>query len=228
MGQKESDYRALGRWRDETFLDDLEKDVRIRPDKVAVITRRIGTGETHKITYAELSRFADRCAAAIGALGLQRGDTLAVHLDNRWEIAPLALGCLRAGVRICPLVPVYRHRELSTMLGLTEASALITMSEIGGDDLTSMITELLAELPTLKHVAVAGDRRPAGTLDFDEYFFGTPWEHTRIRADRATGAGRPISGAFHVRDHRRAERRAAQPEHPLRGCARGDRRVRSG
>lgn len=53
-------YRRAGWWRDETFLDDLRRHTRAHPDKTAVVARRVG-GETRALTYAELSRLADRC-----------------------------------------------------------------------------------------------------------------------------------------------------------------------
>src|ERR1700677_958615 len=103
------EYRADGWWRDQTFLDDLRAAAGRHPDKAAVITHRGESGDCTSLSYAELLRLADRCAAALAELGLNPGDVLAVQLSNRWELAPLALGCARAGVRICILLPVYQR-----------------------------------------------------------------------------------------------------------------------
>jgi cyclohexanecarboxylate-CoA ligase len=186
------DYRQSGHWRDETFLDDLARNVAERPDKTAVLTRRARTGEIRTITYAELDVLTTRCAKAIRRLGLKRGQTLAAQLDNCWQIAPLGLACLRTGVKFCPLVPIYRRRELRTMLSLTEAPVFIVLSEFGGEDRGQVAVELAEELSTVKQVLVAGDKRPDGCLDFDDFFFGEKWEDDDLPDDLAHGPDDPF------------------------------------
>src|SRR4051812_15409075 len=124
MGELMADeYRRSGWWRDQTFLDDLRRSAREHPHRIAVRARRApGPHEPrpdHFIDYSQLVVLTERCAAALVELGVTRGDTVAVQLTDRWELAVMALGCLRAGARICPLLPVYRRRELEAMLGLT-------------------------------------------------------------------------------------------------------------
>jgi cyclohexanecarboxylate-CoA ligase len=170
------DYRARGWWRDQTFLDDLRAAVGRHPDKTAVITRRGDRGQSTRLSYAELLQLADRCAAALTELGLRPGDVLAVQLSNRWELAPLALGCARAGVRICILLPVYQRRELEVMLAVSQARVLITMAESGGYPLGELGLALAGQLPGLGHVLVADGPVPAGAGEFESFFFGTAWE----------------------------------------------------
>ncbi len=182
MADWPSEYRLNGWWRDQTFLDDLHSGARAHPAKPAVVARLVRDSSTRTLSYAELARLTERCAGALAALGLRRGDFVAVQLTNKWELAPLVLGCLRAGVRFCPLVPMYRRRELRAMLGLTEARAFITMAELSGEPSAQQAMELAAELPALEHVLVAGAAAasggvlPAGALGFEDFFFGTAWE----------------------------------------------------
>ena len=189
------EYRRDGWWRDQTFLDDLRRSARERPHKTAVRTRaRAGKDTTpsdHSLDYSELLRLTERCAAALVELGVTPGDTIAVQLTDRWELAVMALGCLRAGARICPLLPVYRRRELEVMLGLTEPRVLITMAEHDGDRLGELALDLAGRLPAIAHVAVTGDR-PPGTLAFEEHFFATPWEdrHDTSRGEPGRDPGR--------------------------------------
>ncbi|RFU39591.1 acyl--CoA ligase [Actinomadura logoneensis] len=168
------EYRRRGWWRDETFLDDLRRHIREQPGKPAVIARRIGSGATRTLDYAELGLLTDRCAAALVELGVRPGDTVAVQLTNGWELTVLALGCLRAGARICPLLPVYRERELRAYLGLTEARVFVTLAEFEGEARGELGLRLAAELPSLEHVVVSGGTRPAGALDLHAFFFETP------------------------------------------------------
>ncbi len=165
-------YRRRGWWRDETFLDDLRRYAGLRPEKPAAIVRRAGRG-ARVIDYAELAALTDRCAGALIELGLRPGDFFAAQLTNRWELAVLALGCMRAGVRFCPLMPIYRRWELSAMLRVSEARVFVTMAEHGGDRLADLAAELAADLPSLEKVLVADGDGPGG---FEEFFFGTPWE----------------------------------------------------
>lgn len=173
------EYRRSGWWRDETFLDDLRRHARDHPGKAAVVARRVGAGETRTLDYAELALLTDRCAGALIELGVRPGDTVAVHLTNGWELTVLALGCLRAGARICPLLPVYRERELAAYLGLTGSRVLVTLAEFGGEAPGELGLRLAAGLPSLEHVAVSGGPKPPGVLDLHEFFFDTPWEKTR-------------------------------------------------
>ncbi|MDN3356279.1 AMP-binding protein [Actinomadura sp. DC4] len=183
------EYRRNGWWRDHTFLDDLRRTAHAHPRKTAVAVRRDGH-PTHALDYAELAHLTERCAAALTELGVHPGDTVAVQLTDRWELPVIALACLRAGARICPLLPVYRRRELQTMLTLTEPRVLITMAEHDGDPLAALATELAAAIPAIAHVAVA-DGAPEGTLPFEDHFFATPWEERHDTTGRALTADDP-------------------------------------
>lgn len=169
-------YRRQGWWRDETFLDDLRRAVRDHPDKPAVITHREADGRTRALDYAELGLLVDRAASAMVELGLRPGDFLAAHLSNRWELAVLTLACMRAGVRFCPLMPIYRRWQLEVMLRVSESRVLIAMAEHGGDRLAETAAELTADLPDLERVFIADAAGPEGTASFETFFLETPWE----------------------------------------------------
>jgi cyclohexanecarboxylate-CoA ligase len=170
------EYRRRGWWRNETFLDDLRRITRRHPAKTALVTRRSDDASTHDFDYARFAELTDRFSGALVELGLRPGDVLAAQLTNRWELAPLTLACMRAGVLYCPLIPTYRRRELEIMLRVTEARAFIVMSEHNGDRLGELASELAAQLPSLEHVLIADGPGPPGTLEFESYFLGTAWE----------------------------------------------------
>jgi cyclohexanecarboxylate-CoA ligase len=196
-----NDYRWEGWWRDQTFLDDLRRSNWTHPAKTAVHTRRTqgrdGARDDHSLDYSELLDLTERCAAALIKLGVNPGDTVAAQLTDRWELAVLALGCLRAGARVCPLRPVYRRRELQVMLGLTEPRVFITMAEHDGDDLGELALELAAGIPAIAHVAISGRQNTTGTaLDFEEHFLGTPWEDRHDPSGRELGPDDPYLVLF--------------------------------
>ncbi|MFD0690630.1 AMP-binding protein [Actinomadura fibrosa] len=191
-------YRESGWWRDATFLDDLRRHARDTPRKAAVVTRRMRDGRTHRLDYAELAAASDRCAGTLVELGLRPGDVLAAQLTDRWELAALTLGCIRAGVVYCPLMKTYRRRELDVMLRVTEARVLITMAEDNGDRLGELGAEFAAELPSLERVFVADGEGPEGTHAFESFFFGTPWEerHGHVLDERELGPDDPYLVLF--------------------------------
>jgi cyclohexanecarboxylate-CoA ligase len=167
-------YRRLGWWRDETFLDDLRAHARRNPAKPAVACA--GARGTRVLDYAELARLTDRCAGALLELGVGPGDMVGVHLTNRWELAPLFLGCMRAGAQVCTLLPNYRRQNIQTLLGLTKPRVLITMAEVDGFPVGELAVELARAVPELEHVIQAAGPGSGAALGFEQLFFGTAWE----------------------------------------------------
>ena len=198
MAEISDSYRDRGWWRDETFLDDLRRYARDSPGKAALVARRQSDGRTHRLDYTQFAAAVDRCASALIELGLRPGDVIAVQLTDRWELAAITLGCIRAGVVYCPLMKSYRRRELDVMLRVTEARVLVTMAEDNGDRLGEMGAEFAAELISLERVFVADGPGPEGTLDFESFFFGTAWEerHGHVLDGRELGPDDPYLVLF--------------------------------
>ncbi|MFI8519232.1 AMP-binding protein [Streptomyces sp. NPDC085481] len=171
-----AEYRRQGWWRDETFLDDLYRQARERPHKLAIAGRRIAESRTDTLDYAELARLTDRFAGALLELGVRRGDFVAVQLPNRWEMVPLMFACMRVGAVICPISPICPEEELRHRLGLTGARVCVTLPEWSGTPLAEIVTRLKGELPTLDHVVVVDGPAPEGALSFHERFVGVEWE----------------------------------------------------
>ncbi|MFK4228075.1 AMP-binding protein [Streptomyces sp. NPDC019890] len=191
------EYRQRGWWRDETFLDDLRRQARIRPRKLAVAGRRLDEARTDTLDYAELARLTDRFAGALLELGVRRGDVVAVQLPNRWEMVPLMFACMAVGAVICPIAPECQEEELRHRLVLTEAKVCVTVPEWQGYPLAGSLTALRSELP-LEHVVVVGGRAPEGAVDFQDHFVSVPWEERR-KGDlegRALGPDEPFVVLF--------------------------------
>src|SRR3954447_23303792 len=107
-------FRATGRWRNETILDDLARAVRTTPDKPAIISY-VGGSLRRTVSYRELDAWVDRFAAGLLELGVQRRDVVAIHLPNWWMLSPLYLACARIGAVGAALPPVFGFRELGVM-----------------------------------------------------------------------------------------------------------------
>jgi cyclohexanecarboxylate-CoA ligase len=168
--ERAAEYRRRGWWRDETFLDDLHRQARTRPHKLAIAGRRIAESRTDTLDYAELARLTDRFALALLELGVRRGDFVAVQLPNRWEMVALMFASLRVGAVICPISPICPEEELRHRLGLTEARVCVTLPDWSGTPLAEIVTKLKDELPALDHVVVVDGPAPEGALSFHDHF----------------------------------------------------------
>jgi cyclohexanecarboxylate-CoA ligase len=177
-------YYDAGWWRAGTFLDDLRRSVTQQPHKAAVIGHDTITGQTDTIDYAELSRLTDRMARGLVDLGIRRGEYICVLLPDCWEMFPLALACIKAGVRIAPVPPEYRRAELEFVFGLTEARLLITATEVFGGRHAELALEISRDTGRPEQVVVFGDDPPPGALSFTEHFL----------ADRPARNGNDLAG----------------------------------
>jgi cyclohexanecarboxylate-CoA ligase len=169
-----AEYRRLGWWRDETFLDDLRRHARERPNKLAIAGRRIAESRTDTLDYVELARLTDRFAGALLDLNVRRGDVVAVQLPNRWEMVPLMFACMAVGAVICPISPICPEAELRHRLELTAARVFVTMPSWSDTPLAEIGAKLGAELSTLDHVLVVD--APDGARSFHEHFVATERE----------------------------------------------------
>jgi 2-furoate---CoA ligase len=98
-----------------TFLATVERS----PDATA-----IADGE-RRLGYASWYEEIARLASGLTALGLRRGDRLAVILQNRLEMASLHWACQFAGIVATPLNWRIKPEELDYCLADAEAAAIV-------------------------------------------------------------------------------------------------------
>src|SRR6185437_4938052 len=166
-------YYAAGWWREQTFLDDIARNARERPDRQAIVGDTGGTLE-RTLTWADYAASVQRCAAALVELGVGPGDVVAVYLPNRWLLGPLLFACARIGAVSSPVIPVLAGRELALVLDASRATVCVTVDSFGGVDYDRRLAEVAPA--TLEHRVVVGDAARTGAIDFDEFFVRTPWE----------------------------------------------------
>jgi long-chain acyl-CoA synthetase len=95
-----------------------------RPDKPAVVTKEA------RLTYAELLDQSSRLARALQDLGLERGDRVAIFMDNTASCAVSIFGTLMAGGVFMVVNPQTKADKLAFILGDSEASVLLTENSL--------------------------------------------------------------------------------------------------
>ena len=166
--------RTGGFWKDRQFDQFLVAAAKASPDKAAIVAD--SGGGQKPINWRELEDMTARAAASLRRLGLRRGDILAMQSPTWWEAVVLTLACLRTGVVINPLMPIFREHELTFMLGFAEAKAFVVPKTYANFDFEGMAIDLKAKLPSLQHVIVM---RGDGPNAFDKVLLGG---HDRLSA----------------------------------------------
>ena len=97
----------------------LPRHARYRPDHPAVVCGR------HRLTFRELAAEVNRLCNALHALGLRKGDKVAVVLPNCVELLYAYRACARMGLVSVPLSPLLRGAGLSSLLRDSDTAAVI-------------------------------------------------------------------------------------------------------
>jgi acetyl-CoA synthetase len=140
------------------------------PARVALFWEDEG-GATSVWTYRDLQRGADRLSNALSALGVARGDRVAIILPQRPETAIAHVACYQMGAVAMPLSVLfgpdaleYRLQNSESVVALVDPASLAALAAVR------------ERLPALRHaIGVAGARES----------WVTPWESLLERASPA-------------------------------------------
>lgn len=97
----------------------LEHSAARSPDKVALICG------SRRLTYAEIDAACNRLAHGLIEQGVQRGDRVAVYLDNSVEAALSIFAILKAGAVFLMVNPTTKVEKVTYVLNNSRARALI-------------------------------------------------------------------------------------------------------
>jgi long-chain acyl-CoA synthetase len=114
--------RTLAPYPDRTLLDYLADAAREDPERVALWFK----GRT--INWRELEAAANACACAFEAMGLRRGDRVALVLPNCPQFLIAEYGAWKVGAVVCPLNPIYTEEELAANLRTLTPKFVVTLS----------------------------------------------------------------------------------------------------
>jgi long-chain acyl-CoA synthetase len=131
----------------------------LRADDVAVRTK----GDELAWTWGELRERSDAVAGGLAALGLQRGDTVALLLNTRPEFAVSDLAVMTVGATPFSIYMQYTPDQIAFVASDAGAKMLITEQQLLAGAL-----EARKELPGLEQVIVVDGEAPEGVLTLSE------------------------------------------------------------
>lgn len=160
----------------EATIDGMfSRAVRRWPDRPFVIA------EGRSLSYREVDRMVDRAARGLMALGVQRGDRVAVWMSNIWEWVVMQFAITRMGAVMTPVNTRLRIEDLRHTLSDSGARVLVTQARAKEFSYLDTIRAILRDrggVPSLQHVVVA---RPDGPLE-------TPFVSWQAFEDNAVAA----------------------------------------
>ena len=99
-----------------------------------------------------------RAARAYLAIGIAKGDRVAIWAPNMWEWMVVAMGAHAAGAVVVPVNTRYKGIEAAFLLKKSGARALVTVSGFLGNDYPALLAAAGEELPALdRTIILRGD-----------------------------------------------------------------------
>ena len=115
----------------------------------------------HAIATGEIDRLSDAFACALLARGFNRGDRVAVYVQNVPQFVLAMLGTWKAGGVMVSVNPMLRHKELSVILHDSGARALVTLESLYHDVAAAVLPDTTVEFVfTTSELEFLGEARP--------------------------------------------------------------------
>jgi fatty-acyl-CoA synthase len=137
-----------------------------------------------RYTYSEFKEVVERCARALMALGLEKGNHVAVWGQNVPEWVTLQFATGKVGAVLVTINPAYKSHELKYVLEQSDAASLFLTEGARDADFLEILRGAIPglaeakpgalsieELPFLKNVVLMGGTPPEGlpVMSFDEF-----------------------------------------------------------
>jgi len=123
----------------------LEKSAEKFPDKITLVCQ----GE--RLTYQQINSSANRLASGLKDSGVERGDRVAIFLENSVEAVLSIFGVLKADAVFVIINPTTKKDKLTYILNNCRVKALIT-----SPDKPDLLNEVLQKAHSVKSVILTG------------------------------------------------------------------------
>ncbi|MCK9517489.1 MAG: acetate--CoA ligase [Dehalococcoidia bacterium] len=107
----------------------LDRHVRTKPDKVAIIWEGDEPGTNRRVTYRELYEETCRLANELRARGIKKGDRVAIYMGMVPELAVAMLACARIGAIHSVIFGGFSPRSIRDRVDDSSCRAIITQDE---------------------------------------------------------------------------------------------------
>src|SRR4030065_325273 len=104
--------------------DLLKRTAEKYPDKIATVYF------DKTLPYRQLNELSDRFAAALAALGVKKGDKVAIYLANMPQFVIAYYGILKIGAIETAISPLHKEREVEHQLNDSEAETIIALDTL--------------------------------------------------------------------------------------------------
>lgn len=139
-------WKAGGQWEDLTLADRARALAQQAPDHVT----HVCAGGS--LTAAQAWERSGRLADALAKRGYRAGDVLAFQTPNWLEAVLIDLAASRLGLVLCPIVPIYRDREVELILADCRAKGIFVPRRFRNFDHFDMVLRLRERLTALQDV----------------------------------------------------------------------------
>src|ERR671913_2193174 len=142
-----------------------------RPDDEALVY----ADRDLRYTYTEFKEVVEKCARSLMALGIDKGDHIAVWGQNVPEWVTLQFATGKVGAVLVTINPAYKSHELKYVLEQSDAAALFLTEGVRDADFLKILQDAVPELagadggelsveelPFLKNVVLMGGESPEG------------------------------------------------------------------
>jgi acyl-CoA synthetase (AMP-forming)/AMP-acid ligase II len=119
-----------------------------------------GDGD-RRLTFREVADAVDRAARGLVALGVERGDRVAVWAPNSADWVLAALGAFRAGAVVVTVNTRFKGAEAAHVIGTAAARVLITVTDFLGTDYVALL-DAAGRPDCLEDVVVLSGPMPEG------------------------------------------------------------------
>jgi len=162
----------VAEWQAQVLSEVLARNAGVQPEAEALVI------DGRRLTYGALQDRVSEVEKGLRALGIRRGDHVAVCMGNSLEWVVFFYAAASIGAVTVPVNTRFKSDELKYCLGQADVKLLFLIDRFLKIDVIEMLRGICPAvdstlpdeaLPRLANVVVLGDDVPAGALAFDDF-----------------------------------------------------------
>jgi len=161
----------------------LEESAQRFPEKVALVSG------SRRLTYRQIDQDANRLAHGLVRAGVERGDRVAIFLDNGVEAVVALFATLKAGGVFMVVNPTTKAAKLAFILNNSRAAALVTDTRK-----VPLVRGIAEETPHTHTIVVAGPDAPAQPVGAGS----KTWRAFAVLVDPAVDPSKPANRCIDI------------------------------